>query len=89
MCKIERWEAGGVGAVAEAAQDFGYFPGDRPEVWVACESDSQLRDSEPIPLVDPVHGYVLREVKPHVEDAWDPQLIFDEVRDRYLWLNVG
>lgn len=23
------------------------------------------------------------------EDEWDSQLVFDEVRDRYLWLNVG
>ena len=23
------------------------------------------------------------------EDEWDSQLIFDEVRDRYLWLDLG
>ncbi|MBD2553435.1 hypothetical protein H6G51_09115 [Limnothrix sp. FACHB-708] len=68
-CKIERWEAGFVGAVAEAAQDFGYFPSDRPRVGVECEPDGQLRDPESIPLADPMRGYVLREVKPHVEDT--------------------
>lgn len=34
-----------------------------------CEPDGQLRDPESISLADPMRGYVLREVKPHVEDT--------------------
>lgn len=39
-------------------------------MWVECQPDGQLRDPESSPLADPMRGYVLREVKLHVEDAW-------------------
>lgn len=29
-----------------------------------------MRDSENTPLSDTVHNYFLKEVKPHVEEAW-------------------
>ena len=32
--------------------------------------DSKLRDNEKIPLKDDVHAYFVREVLPHVSDAW-------------------
>jgi type I restriction enzyme M protein len=59
-----------LGTTVDCLPDFGYFPSDRPGVWVEYESDSELRDTESIPLADQIHGYFLREVKPHVEDAW-------------------
>ena len=59
-----------LGTTVDDLPDFGYFPSDRPGVWVEYESDSELRDTESIPLADSIHGYFLREVKPHVEDAW-------------------
>ena len=50
--------------------DFGYWPGTKPGQWIEYETDSELRDTENIPLKDEIHAYFLREVRPHVEDAW-------------------
>jgi type I restriction enzyme M protein len=54
----------------EHLQDFGYWAGDKPGQWVEYEPDSELRDTENVPLKDEIHGYFVREVRPHVEDAW-------------------
>jgi type I restriction enzyme M protein len=35
-----------------------------------AEPDSELRDTENIPLKEDVHAYFAREVQPHVPDAW-------------------
>jgi type I restriction enzyme M protein len=35
-----------------------------------CEPDPELRDSESVPLTEPVEAFFAREVKPHVPDAW-------------------
>lgn len=65
--------------------DFGYWPlppspsgkGAGGEgSYVEYEADSELRDTENVPLTedaDPqraVHGYFLREVRPHLAEAW-------------------
>jgi type I restriction enzyme M protein len=56
--------------------DFGYWPGEQAGEYVEYEPDSDLRDTENVPLTeepDPqraVHGYFLREVRPHVAEAW-------------------
>ena len=34
------------------------------------EPDSELRDTESVPLAEPVEAFFEREVKPHVPDAW-------------------
>ena len=34
------------------------------------EPDPELRDTENVPLLEDVHAYFAREVKPHVPDAW-------------------
>ncbi len=34
------------------------------------EADSELRDTENVPLLEDVNAYFEREVKPHVPDAW-------------------
>lgn len=41
------------------------------------EPDTDLRDTENVPLKDDIHTYFEREVKPHVPDAW-----IDESRTR-------
>ena len=51
-------------------QDFGYWAGSKPGEWVEYESDSELRDTENVPLREEIHGYFEREVRPHVADAW-------------------
>ena len=48
--------------------DFGYFKTEGG--YIEYESDSDLRDSENIPLGESIHNYFLEEVKPHVDEAW-------------------
>ncbi len=65
----------------EHLADFGYWPGTKPGQWIEYETDSELRDTENVPLTpalshggrEPskvIHAYFLREVRPHVADAW-------------------
>ncbi|MEM9538840.1 MAG: class I SAM-dependent DNA methyltransferase [Cyanobacteria bacterium P01_E01_bin.42] len=90
---------------AENLADFGFWPEEKSGEWIEYETDSQLRDTENVPLnYDPpqpplirgenlensffireenasflkgmesaiacIHAYFLKEVRPHVEDAW-------------------
>jgi len=50
--------------------DFGYCPTDKVGEYTIYESEGDLRDTETVPLAEDIHGYFLREVKPHVEEAW-------------------
>ncbi|MEA3229137.1 MAG: SAM-dependent DNA methyltransferase, partial [Campylobacterota bacterium] len=65
--------------------DFGYFgsgtsvpPYDEAKAivskhsyeYIEYETQSDLRDSENVPLKDDIHNYFLKEVKPHVDEAW-------------------
>lgn len=54
----------------EDLADFGYFPGKKKGEYLVYETESDLRDSESIPLKENIHHYFLREVKPHVAEAW-------------------
>lgn len=50
--------------------DFGYYPNGKANEFIIYETQTDLRDSENIPLNESIHAYFLREVKPHVEEAW-------------------
>ena len=50
--------------------DFGYYPGEKAGEYIEYESETDLRDSESIPLSETIHDYFLREVKPYVPEAW-------------------
>jgi len=50
--------------------DFGYYPTDKKGEFTIYETQSDLRDSESVPLQESIHGYFLREVQPHVPEAW-------------------
>lgn len=50
--------------------DFGYYPTGKTGEYRIYESQSDLRDSENVPLNESIHDYFLREVKPHVPEAW-------------------
>jgi type I restriction enzyme M protein len=50
--------------------NFGYFPTDKAGEYILYETESDLRDSENIPLKEDIQAYFLREVKPHVSEAW-------------------
>lgn len=54
----------------EHLPDFGYWETNKQGEWIEYESDSEIRDTENIPLKETIHDYFLREVRPHVEDAW-------------------
>jgi len=38
--------------------------------YITYETESDLRDTENVPLKENIQAYFLREVKPHVEEAW-------------------
>jgi type I restriction enzyme M protein len=55
--------------------DYGYYPtddkGKSGEGWyIEYETESDLRDTENVPLKENIYEYFLREVKPHVDEAW-------------------
>lgn len=50
--------------------DFGYWPTGNQDEYAEYETDSDLRDSENVPLKENIHTYFLREVRPHVDEAW-------------------
>jgi type I restriction enzyme M protein len=54
----------------EHLQDFGYWASEKPGQWIEYEPDSELRDTENVPLKDAIHTYFVQEVRPHVADAW-------------------
>ncbi len=50
--------------------DYGYYPTGKKNEFVEYETESDLRDTENVPVKDNIHEYFLREVKPHVAEAW-------------------
>ncbi|UIJ38947.1 type I restriction-modification system subunit M [Desulfobaculum bizertense] len=50
--------------------DYGYYPTDKKDNFIEYEADSELRDTEVVPIEEDVHEYFLREVRLHVEEAW-------------------
>jgi type I restriction enzyme M protein len=55
---------------AEHLQDYGYWPTSVSGEYMEYESDSELRDTENVPLKEDIHAYFLREVRPHVAESW-------------------
>lgn len=54
----------------EQLADYGYYPSGKPNEYIIYENQTDLRDSESVPLAENIHDYFIREVKPHVEEAW-------------------
>lgn len=63
----------------EDLADFGYYchseggttkESQAKNLYTTYETESDLRDTENVPLKDNIHSYFLREVKPHVNEAW-------------------
>ncbi|HXB33815.1 MAG TPA: hypothetical protein VNV35_10350, partial [Puia sp.] len=50
--------------------DHGYYPTGKKNEYIEYESESDLRDTENIPLNEHIYAYFVREVKPHVPEAW-------------------
>jgi len=49
---------------------YGYFTASKKGEYVEYETESDLRDTENVPLKDSIYAYFLREVKPHSAEAW-------------------
>ena len=49
---------------------YGYFATDKKGEYIEYETESDLRDTENVPLKENIFDYFLREVKPHVAEAW-------------------
>ncbi|HQZ26179.1 MAG TPA: class I SAM-dependent DNA methyltransferase [Flavobacterium sp.] len=50
--------------------NYGYYPTTKKGEYLVYETESDLRDTENVPLKEDIHSYFLREVKPHVAEAW-------------------
>ena len=53
--------------------DYGFFSGEKGSYiaqYVEYETDSDLRDTEKIPVKEDIYAYFQREVRPYVADAW-------------------
>ena len=57
------------GIAWERLGDYGFYPV-KKGMWVEYETDSDLRDTEKIPVKEDIYQYFLREVRPYVADAW-------------------
>lgn len=59
-----------LGCTEEQFPLFGYFPTGKSGEYITYETESDLRDSEQISLNETIVDYFIREVQPHVEEAW-------------------
>ncbi len=58
-----------LGCNVEDLGDFGLYKQPNGS-WLTYASNTDLRDSESVPLKDSIHRYFRAEVKPHVDEAW-------------------
>jgi len=51
-------------------QDYGYYSTRQKGEYIQYETESELRDTENVQLKENIYEYFLREVRPHVAEAW-------------------
>ncbi|MCQ8213753.1 hypothetical protein NON08_14725 [Cetobacterium somerae] len=51
-------------------ENYGYFSTENPREFIIYETETDLKDYENIPLKENIYNYFIREVKPHLEEAW-------------------
>lgn len=59
-----------LGCAESQLSDFGYYATAKRGEYIEYETESDLRDTENVPLKENIYDYFLREVKPHVAEAW-------------------
>ncbi len=59
-----------LGCAESQLSDFGYYATAKRGEYIEYETESDLRDTENVPLKENIYEYFLREVKPHVAEAW-------------------
>ena len=57
------------GIPSDHLADYGLHLTDKG-TYIIYESDSDLRDTEKIPVKEDIYDYFIREVRPYVDDAW-------------------
>ena len=58
------------GVSPDSLADYGLYTIPGSKEYLTYESDSELRDTEKIPIGSDIHEYFLAEVKPYAHDAW-------------------
>lgn len=59
-----------LGCTPEQLPHYGYFATAKAGEYIEYETESDLRDFENIPLKEEIYTYFVREVQPHVAEAW-------------------
>ncbi len=59
-----------LGCMVDQLPDYGYYPTENPGEYLEYETESDLRDYENVLVMDDIYDYFMREVRPHVEEAW-------------------
>ena len=59
-----------LGCTEKQLPDFGYYPLSKKGEFIEYDTESDLRDTENVPLKDNIYAYFQREVRPHVAEAW-------------------
>jgi len=58
------------GCKPEQLADYGYYATAKKDEFIVYETESDLRDTENVPLKENIYDYFVREVQPHVAEAW-------------------
>ncbi len=68
----EKLEAllGHLGCREDQLADYGHYATGKKGEYLEYETESDLRDTENVPLRENIYDYFRREVKPHVAEAW-------------------
>lgn len=59
-----------LGCTQDELSHFGYYPTGSDNEYIEYETETDLRDSENIPLKENILDYYLREVKPYSDESW-------------------
>ncbi|GAA4736465.1 type I restriction-modification system subunit M [Flavisolibacter ginsenosidimutans] len=59
-----------LGCAEKDLPGYGYYPTNKKGEYIEYETEADLRDTENVPLKGRIQDYFLREVAPHVEEAW-------------------
>jgi type I restriction enzyme M protein len=59
-----------LGCTQQDLPNYGYYPTGNKNEYVSYETEGDLRDTENVPLKENIQDYYLREVHPHVPEAW-------------------
>jgi type I restriction enzyme M protein len=70
--------AQGLKTTEERLGDYGYWPSAKAGEFIEYEPDSELRDTENVPLAKSkaptassvIHEFFIGEVRPHIDEAW-------------------